>query len=95
MDSCGEYLQVASRLAKRRFGNRATVGVSERGSTFPADVRWVARAWLRDEVVAEGAATCPEDAARRLGEDLAEPMTRQVANDRALLDGAARAGIGA
>lgn len=95
MDRCGELLQLASKTAKHRFGDRATVSLDERPSSFPDKDRWVARVRLRDEVMADGSASEPEDAAKRLVEELAAPVTRQHAADGAVLDRLARVGIGA
>lgn len=93
MDRCGELLQIAARTAKHRFGGRATVSLDERPTSFPDHVRWVARVRLRDEILAEGSAWAPEEAARRLVEDLAGPVTRQYAADGAMLDSLARVGV--
>lgn len=94
MDRCGEYLQVASLLAKRQYGRRATVCVDESPPSFPDDHRWTARAKVDREVVETRSGVSPELAARRLAESLTSVVGLVAAEDRAMLDSASRLGLG-
>lgn len=94
MDRCGEYLSCASRIGKHRYGEYAKAAVEETPGVFPDERRWVARLRVRGETMGEGYGPTPEYAARLLAEDLAEPVSRRHAGDRAVLDDVAHAGIG-
>lgn len=92
MDSCGEYMLLASELAKRRFGDRARVGIEE--SAMPEACRWMARVKVRNDVALSKSAESPAAAARKLVEDMAGTLSTVAAQDRAILNGVARLNIG-
>lgn len=93
MDSCGAFLEVASRFAKRRYGARATVSLDESPPSFPDNHRWSARVRLDRETVDSRAGATPEEAVSRLAETLTGAVSRAVAADRAMLDSASRLGL--
>lgn len=93
MDRCGQFLQVASTAAKRRFGERAAVAIEEKPS-FPPAHRWCAQVRSRGDVLLSRGAASPEHAARALADALVVVVAEAHAADSSLLEGAALAGIG-
>lgn len=93
MDRTGQFLQVASVAAKRRYGARAGVTIEEKVA-FPDEHRWCAQVRQRGDVLESRGGCSPEDAARRLADALVGVVAEVHAADRALLDGAALAGLG-
>lgn len=94
MDRTGELLRVASALAKRQNGERALVSIEESPVSFPDRHRWSARVRVAGELVSSKPGASPQDAVKRLAEELAAPLARENAADRVMLDHASLAGVG-